>query len=151
MMTVYPQVRDPKRHEEQYSILREWACPRGVPDSAARALAAHEYTLGDLLAHAQREDIARLQLKGGVELRLWRAILDHRLQSTTNHLRRASSTETDMDTNSIVVVECNQCKTTRRTTSNNSSCSNNPTIVIRDQVNGEDDVTELVPANGDSP
>lgn len=86
--------------------------------------------------------------RGGVELRLWRAILDHRLHNPTNHLRRASSTETDMDTNSMVVVECTRGKTTRRTTSNNSSCSNNPTIVIRDQVNGEEDITELIPENG---
>ncbi|KAL0831480.1 hypothetical protein ABMA28_002279 [Loxostege sticticalis] len=134
--------------EEQYNIIREWAQPKGIPDSAVRALAANEYSLSDLLQHAQREDIARLNLKGGVELRLWRAILDHRLHNPANHLRRASSTETDMDTNSMVVVECTRGKTTRRTTSNNSSCSNNPTIVIRDQVNGEEDITELIPENG---
>ncbi|XP_052756028.1 mitogen-activated protein kinase kinase kinase 15 isoform X1 [Galleria mellonella] len=123
-------------NEEHLASIREWTSTRGVPESAARALAAHEYSLPDLLQHAQREDIARLNLKGGVELRLWRAILEHRLQSNANHLRRTSSTETDMDTNSIVVVECQRCKSTNRTASN-SSCSNNPTIVIRDQVNGD--------------
>jgi hypothetical protein len=49
--------------EELYKSIREWTAPRGVPDSAARALAANEYSLDDLLRHAQREDIARLKLK----------------------------------------------------------------------------------------
>ncbi|XP_053612437.1 mitogen-activated protein kinase kinase kinase 15 isoform X2 [Plodia interpunctella] len=131
--------------EEYFGPLREWAQAKGVPYSAARALALNEFSLPDLLQHAQREDIARLNLKGGVELRLWRAIVEHRLQSTSTRLRRTSSTETDMDTNSIVVVECQRCKTN---TLSNSSCGTNPTIVIRDgnvQVNG----TELV--NVDSP
>ncbi|CAH2991127.1 unnamed protein product [Chilo suppressalis] len=133
--------------EEQYSIIREWASRKGIPDSAVRILAANDYTLNDLLRHAQRKEITRLNLKGGVELRLWQAISDHRLHNI-NHLRRTSSTETDIDTNSIVVVECQRCKTTQRTISNNSTCSNNPTIVIRDQqLNGEDN-TELLPENG---
>ncbi|KAM3963712.1 apoptotic signal-regulating kinase 1 isoform 2-T2 [Aphomia sociella] len=119
--------------EEQLAPIREWTLSRGVPEVAAHALVAQEYSLPDLLQHAQREDIAKLNLKGGVELRLWRAILEHRMQTNANHLRRTSSTETDMDTNSLVVVECQRCKSTNRTM---SSCSNNPTIVIRDQMNG---------------
>lgn len=96
----------------------------------------------------------------GVELRLWRAIRDHRLQSSPN-LRRTSSTETDMDTNSMVVVECQRCKcTTRRTISNhsnisnnsnmsnNSNYSNNPTVVIRERENGDDRVAEFYGENG---
>ncbi|KAJ8730643.1 hypothetical protein PYW08_002056 [Mythimna loreyi] len=126
--------------------LREWVSARGLPAVVATALQRHCYVLPDLLLHAQREDIARLNLKGGIELRLWRAIQEHRLHTSPAHLRRTSSTETDMDTNSIVVVECQRCKATRRTLSNNSSCSNNPTIVIRDQVNG--DVAEYYGENG---
>ncbi|XP_060803674.1 mitogen-activated protein kinase kinase kinase 15 isoform X2 [Amyelois transitella] len=132
--------------EDYFGPLREWAQAKGVPVSAARALALHAYSLADLLQHAQREDIARLNLKGGVELRLWRAIVEHRVQATSNHLRRTSSTETDMDTNSIVVVECQRCKSN---TPSNSSCSANPTIVIRDgnvQVNGSGELY-----NDDSP
>ncbi|CAH2233604.1 jg16192 [Pararge aegeria aegeria] len=133
---------------EQLDSFREWLSPRGVPEEAAIALVCQSYTLPDLLQHVQREDIARLNLKGGIELRLWRAIVDHRMQNNSNHLRRTSSTETDMDTNSIVVVECQKCKTSR-TLSNNSSCSNNPTIVIRDQqVNGDDTVGEYYTENG---
>ncbi|XP_068632371.1 mitogen-activated protein kinase kinase kinase 15 isoform X2 [Battus philenor] len=133
----------------ELEALREWASSRNLPEEAVQALVSQHFTLKDLLLYAQREDIARLQLKGGIELRLWRAIVEHRLQSNNDtRLRRASSTETDMDTNSIVVVECQKCKTSR-TISNNSSCSNNPTIVIRDQqMNGDDTVGEYYTENG---
>ncbi|CAH2076794.1 unnamed protein product, partial [Iphiclides podalirius] len=133
----------------EFAALQDWASARNVPEAAVKALAAQHFTLTDLLQHAQRDDITRLNLKGGIELRLWRAIVEHRLQSSCpNNLRRTSSTETDMDTNSIVVVECPQCKAAR-TLSNNSSCSNNPTIVIRDQqLIGEDAVAEYCTENG---
>ncbi|XP_061380138.1 mitogen-activated protein kinase kinase kinase 15 isoform X2 [Danaus plexippus] len=124
----------------QLAELRSWVSSCGVPDEVVRALAAQKYNLDDLLHHAEREDLARLRLKGGVELRLWRAIVEHRSQD--NHLRRTSSTETDID-NTIVVVECQKCKTSRSAT----TCSNNPTIVIRDQKNG-DDVAEYYAENG---
>ncbi|XP_041986234.1 mitogen-activated protein kinase kinase kinase 15 isoform X2 [Aricia agestis] len=113
---------------EEDVALTSWVAARGLPPSVGRTLAAQRYTLTDLLAHAQRDDITRLQFKGGIELRLWRAIVEHRMQTNENHLRRASSTETDMDTNSMVVVECQKCKS--RTTSQ-------PTIVIRDEAQGE--------------
>ncbi|XP_050665102.1 mitogen-activated protein kinase kinase kinase 15 isoform X1 [Leptidea sinapis] len=119
--------------EELFKEICEWMSPRGVPEEASKALAVQRYDLNDLLTHAQREDIAKLNLRGGVELRLWRAILDHRLQN--NILRRTSSTETDMDTNSMVVVECTKCKGAR--TLSSRSCGSNPTVVIREQ-NGAD-------------
>ncbi|KAJ2950149.1 hypothetical protein O0L34_g11501 [Tuta absoluta] len=128
---------------EILSPLRDWVTSRGIPESAAKKLAEQEFTLQDLLTQAQREDIARLQLKLGIELRLWRAILDHRLQSSPAHLRRTSSTETDMDTHSMVVVECQRCKS--RNVSNNSNCSNNPTVVIKE---GEGIDTAALVENG---
>ncbi|XP_026732340.1 mitogen-activated protein kinase kinase kinase 15 isoform X2 [Trichoplusia ni] len=138
-------VIDSETDLEEASKLREWVTARGLPIHVGTVLLEQRYALADLLQHAQREDISRLNLKGGIELRLWRAIQEHRLHNSPNHLRRTSSTETDMDTNSIVVVECQRCKTTRRTLSNNSSCSNNPTIVIRDQqVNGDESVAEYL-------
>ncbi|XP_063360346.1 mitogen-activated protein kinase kinase kinase 15 [Cydia amplana] len=133
------------------SPLRDWLTDRGVPASAAQVLIDQEFTLEDLLQHVQKEDLARLNLKGGVELRLWRAIVDHRQhRNGSERLRRVSSTETDMDNNSIVVVECQRCKSTRRTMSNMSSnsCSSNPTVVIRQQANGDETVAEYYPDNG---
>ncbi|XP_023954807.2 mitogen-activated protein kinase kinase kinase 15 isoform X2 [Bicyclus anynana] len=141
-----PSVDTTDDDREQLEAFREWLTPRGVPVEAAVALVNQNYTLPDLLQHVQREDIARLNLKGGVELRLWRAIADHRVQSNAHHLTRTSSTETDMDTNSIVVVECQKCKTSR--TLSNNSCSNNPTIVIRDQQVNGDGVGEYYTENG---
>ncbi|XP_045534732.1 mitogen-activated protein kinase kinase kinase 15 isoform X1 [Papilio machaon] len=143
---------EPEDNDVEYDIaeleaIREWASSRNVPEKTVLALAAQGFTLNELLQYAQREDLAKLNLKGGIELRLWRAILEHRNQNA-NHLRRTSSTETDMDTNSIVMVDCQKCKTLR-TISNNSSCSNNPTIVIRDQqVNGDNTVSEYYTDNG---
>ncbi|NP_001188511.1 mitogen-activated protein kinase kinase kinase 15 isoform X2 [Bombyx mandarina] len=134
---------------EEVERVREWVSSRGLPAAVARALSRQHYTLTDLLLHAQREDVSRLHLSGGIELRLWRAIQEHRLHAGPTHLRRSSSTETDIDTNSIVVVECQRCKSIRRTTSTNSNCSSNPTVVIREhQVNGESPLTQLYGENG---
>lgn len=134
---------------EEVERVRQWVSSRGLPAAVARALSRQHYTLTDLLLHAQREDVSRLHLSGGIELRLWRAIQEHRLHAGPTHLRRSSSTETDIDTNSIVVVECQRCKSIRRTTSTNSNCSSNPTVVIREhQVNGESPLTQLYGENG---
>lgn len=146
---------DSAEGSEPVGELGRWLRSRGISASVTRAICAEEYTLDDLLNHVQREDLAKLNLRGGVELRLWRSILEHRLHITeqrNSHLSRASSTETDMDVNTMVVVECQRCKAaSTRTMSNVSTCSNNPTIVIRDQsqVNGDDNtVAEYYSENG---
>ncbi|KAH9628724.1 hypothetical protein HF086_003678 [Spodoptera exigua] len=118
--------------------LREWVAARGLPSVVTNALLSHCYVLTDLLQHAQREDIAKLNLKGGIELRLWRAIQEHRLHSSPAHLRRSSSTETDGDA-PLLLLDPTRTRA-RRAPSTASACSNNPTIVIRDQVNGDDSV-----------
>lgn len=43
--------------------LREWVAARGLPSAVTNALLSHCYVLTDLLQHAQREDIAKLNLK----------------------------------------------------------------------------------------
>lgn len=37
-----------------------------------------QYTLDDVLNYVMRDDIRRLNLRGGIELRIWQAILKHR-------------------------------------------------------------------------
>ncbi|KAF9810098.1 hypothetical protein SFRURICE_011266 [Spodoptera frugiperda] len=117
--------------------LREWVAARGLPSAVTNALLSHCYVLTDLLQHAQREDIAKLNLKGGIELRLWRAIQEHRLHNSPPPIRRSSSTEPD-DDGPLLLVEGRARP--RRAVSTASACSSNPTIVIRDQVNGDDSV-----------
>ena len=43
-----------------------------------------QYVLDDVLSFFMREDLRRLGLRGGVELRLWRAILQHRSSLDSN-------------------------------------------------------------------
>ncbi|KAG7190279.1 hypothetical protein KM043_006396 [Ampulex compressa] len=50
----------------------------GVDEISIDRFVSEEYTLEDILCHATREDIRRLSLRGGVELRLWQAILKYR-------------------------------------------------------------------------
>lgn len=54
---------DEEVEEEQRARLVEWSRARGLPECVPRALLAQRYSLADVLQHAQREDIARLQLK----------------------------------------------------------------------------------------
>jgi len=50
------------------------------PDTVSR-IVAEEITLSDLLELVTRDDLRRLGLKAGPELRIWRAILQHRGQT----------------------------------------------------------------------
>jgi hypothetical protein len=62
--------------------LVDWLTELGLqPDTVAR-IVAEEITLSDLLDLVTRDDLRRLGLKAGPELRIWRAILHHRGSST---------------------------------------------------------------------
>ncbi|GBP27517.1 hypothetical protein EVAR_18710_1 [Eumeta japonica] len=129
---------------ESLNELLAWCNARGVPTAAAQALTFEEYTLDDLLNHMQREDLSKLGLKGGVELRIWRSILEHRLHGSSpvrnTRLRRLSSTDTNTEP-TMVLVECQRCK----------AMTTPPTLVIRDQeprLNGDDNAVECYAENG---
>ncbi|CAG9119419.1 unnamed protein product [Plutella xylostella] len=136
--------------QEPCGELTSWLRERGVGADSIREICAQEYTLQvqDQLVHCSREDLAKLNLKGGVELRIWRAILEHRLNSPSNRrLRRTSSADTDMDS-PMVVLECQRCHNSLPSTVTEESCSNNPTVVIRDQARVNGDEIEFYGENG---
>ncbi|KAL0280973.1 UNVERIFIED_CONTAM: hypothetical protein PYX00_002114 [Menopon gallinae] len=58
-----------------------WLTDLGLDQHTIDRIALEEYTLDDLLNHVTRADIRRMNLKGGVELRLWRGIMEHRMGS----------------------------------------------------------------------
>ncbi|XP_046476779.1 mitogen-activated protein kinase kinase kinase 15 isoform X1 [Neodiprion pinetum] len=58
--------------------LTEWLQGLGVDASSIDRFLYEEYTLEDILFHVSREDLRRLNLRGGIELRIWKAVLQHR-------------------------------------------------------------------------
>ena len=60
------------------SSLVSWLERNGLETSEIRLFTAERYVLSDVLDFFTREDLRRLGLRGGSELRLWREILDHR-------------------------------------------------------------------------
>ncbi|XP_063990230.1 mitogen-activated protein kinase kinase kinase 15 isoform X2 [Diachasmimorpha longicaudata] len=58
--------------------LVEWLQGLGVDDASIDRFIYEEYTLEDVLFHMSRDDLRKLNLRGGVELRIWMAITSHR-------------------------------------------------------------------------
>ncbi|XP_076165507.1 apoptotic signal-regulating kinase 1 isoform X4 [Ptiloglossa arizonensis] len=59
----------------------EWLQNLQIDDASIERFMYEQYTLEDILCHVTRDDIRRLNLRGGVELRIWQAILKHRQSS----------------------------------------------------------------------
>jgi len=60
-----------------------WLQSHNVNDTEVAMFTREGYTLDDVLTFFNRDDLRRLGLRGGTELRLWRAILEHRSSSTS--------------------------------------------------------------------
>ncbi|XP_059490906.1 mitogen-activated protein kinase kinase kinase 15 isoform X2 [Neocloeon triangulifer] len=58
--------------------LIDWANSLELDNITLEKIVWEEYTLDDLLYFVSRDDLKRLNLRGGVELRIWRAIKDWR-------------------------------------------------------------------------
>ncbi|XP_031844801.1 apoptotic signal-regulating kinase 1 isoform X2 [Nomia melanderi] len=58
--------------------LVEWLQNLHVDERSIERFIYEQYTLDDILHHVTRDDIRRLNLRGGIELRIWQAILKHR-------------------------------------------------------------------------
>ncbi|XP_011303052.1 mitogen-activated protein kinase kinase kinase 5 isoform X2 [Fopius arisanus] len=58
--------------------LTEWLQGLGVDDASIDRFIYEEYSLEDVLFHMSRDDLRKLNLRGGVELRIWMAIMQTR-------------------------------------------------------------------------
>ncbi|CAG0916359.1 unnamed protein product [Notodromas monacha] len=61
-----------------YHDLQDWLKSLGVDEASIQKFCSEAFVLNDVLELMEREDLRRLDLRGGMELRIWRAILDHR-------------------------------------------------------------------------
>ncbi|XP_070165357.1 mitogen-activated protein kinase kinase kinase 15 isoform X2 [Polyergus mexicanus] len=58
--------------------LVDWLRNLQVDDISIDRFLYEEYTLEDILCHVTRDDLRRLNLRGGIELRIWQAIQKHK-------------------------------------------------------------------------
>ncbi|XP_074094612.1 apoptotic signal-regulating kinase 1 isoform X2 [Cotesia typhae] len=58
--------------------LVEWFQGLGIDDMSIERIIYEEYTLDDILNSICRDDLRRIRLKGGIELKIWSAIMSHR-------------------------------------------------------------------------
>ncbi|XP_044584193.1 mitogen-activated protein kinase kinase kinase 15 isoform X2 [Cotesia glomerata] len=58
--------------------LVEWLQGLGIDDMSIERIIYEEYTLDDFLNSICRDDLRRIRLKGGIELKIWSAIMSHR-------------------------------------------------------------------------
>ncbi|XP_011638279.1 mitogen-activated protein kinase kinase kinase 5 [Pogonomyrmex barbatus] len=72
----------------QHTDLVEWLQNLQVDETSIDRFLYEEYTLEDILCHVTREDLRRLNLRGGIELRIWQAILKHRESNGNEVLER---------------------------------------------------------------
>ncbi|GAB6029560.1 protein kinase kinase kinase [Chamberlinius hualienensis] len=70
--------------------LQNWLSSLSIDSQSVKEIVRQEYTKEDLLRYVSREDLRRLNLKGGVELKLWRAILHFRSQLVQQKLTTAT-------------------------------------------------------------
>lgn len=68
-------------HEDELPsdpCLNNWLQGLGVSEGAIKRVLAEGYTLEDVRYYVTREDLRRVGLRGGSELKIWRAILEIR-------------------------------------------------------------------------
>lgn len=64
------------------TALRNWLYNLHLDTTSIDRIIGEEFTLEDFLVYVTRSDLRALRLKGGVELRIWRAICEARKRST---------------------------------------------------------------------
>ncbi|XP_069698242.1 mitogen-activated protein kinase kinase kinase 15 isoform X5 [Periplaneta americana] len=79
--------------------LIEWLQSLHLDQGSIDRFLFEEYCLDDVLLYLTREDLRRLYLRGGVELRVWKAVLkwrrEHRAPSNSDHAGKNHSSSVD--------------------------------------------------------
>ncbi|KAI5732534.1 hypothetical protein M8J76_001396 [Diaphorina citri] len=60
-----------------------WLRNLGVDETSISKFSEEEYTLEDLLQYLSRDDVRKLNLKGGVEVKIWKAVIQWRREHRT--------------------------------------------------------------------
>ncbi|KAJ8682464.1 hypothetical protein QAD02_018256 [Eretmocerus hayati] len=71
-------VTDEDNDSSSDTSLISWLQNIHIDDETIKKLVLEEYSLEDILIYVTRDDLRKLNLKGGIELRIWKAILEHR-------------------------------------------------------------------------
>ncbi|KAF6208098.1 hypothetical protein GE061_016548 [Apolygus lucorum] len=82
-------------HIDHDSKLIAWLKGLGVDELSIEKFLSEEYTLEDVLHYVSREDLRRISLRGGVELRIWKAILTWRREHRPSNQKKP---QTDLKT-----------------------------------------------------
>lgn len=75
-------IKSIKEETQSDSKLTSWLQGLGLHESSQRIFLAEGYTLDDVLYDITQDDLKRIPLKGGTQLRIWRAIKQHRKEGT---------------------------------------------------------------------
>lgn len=65
------------------SRLANWIQGLGLHESAQKMFLAEGYTLDDVLYCITQDDLRRTGLRAGTQLKIWRAIVQHRSEETS--------------------------------------------------------------------
>ncbi|GFY71567.1 hypothetical protein TNIN_459971 [Trichonephila inaurata madagascariensis] len=68
--------------DDDFKDLHEWLLSAGADMETISKFANQKYNKDDVLTYMTREDLRGLGLRGGMELRIWRHLVNHRLQGT---------------------------------------------------------------------
>lgn len=69
--------------------LAKWLLDLDLSQQTIDRILLEEYTLDDFLRHITKADLRRLNLKGGIELKIWKAVVE--LRSALRKLDEADS------------------------------------------------------------
>ncbi|GIZ01938.1 hypothetical protein CEXT_738141 [Caerostris extrusa] len=67
--------------DEEFRDLHEWLLNAGADEETISKFAMQKYNKDDVLMYMTREDLRYLGLRGGMELRIWRHLVNHRLHN----------------------------------------------------------------------